>query len=401
MSSKSSYYSIIIKTLKKYNLTLQQYKENPICLFVKDQNYRNYVYKSFKPHKGITWYGKQYIWAKHIPDSIKETIERENFEWFLNLEHNKDFENNFDDSDVSTEAPSNQPSETEISADRHKESTSELSGSSKASTSGQQSTSTAEDTNKKRPGDQQGEPAKRTKSNEPADEAIGGTVNVATSIKGTSGPKQANPTGEGEVDQQPDGHQLQTQRGNLPNQRGTLQGEAGNLKIQKPLEKYGIVKVNLTLLKSEMAQNKVYIFITDNKTLANDLVEIMEDTYENGDIVTAFIAEPVNPLEHEREDYESLNGYVYIVAWKLPFNISYATLALKLGTRYNHVYTFTKMIPDFNDEDVPNLIKRSVIIKFKNAVQLLKLSEAATKCQEDQLKYRQPMEKKRKLADRF
>ena len=392
-NGKGPYYKRINWLLDKYQLDLIDFKNDPSILFVKDRGFRNYVYQTFKPFKQITWFNKPFVWGNAIPQDFYDTIESENMDWYLSLTNQIEHFADDDEDDLFNIDNASTSTESSTTTEKSESTTTSTKGisASQVSTPGAVPKSFK---SKKNKAVDQG----RKSNSKKAKSSKGGastTTNVATKIKGTASEgkrvaTQSNPTGVPEVDQGGNAQQLQTSSGNAHNERGTVQGEAGNLKIQKPLERFGIIKVNLTKM-NRYVSSKVYIFVTKDKELANDLVEIMEEAYDSGDII----------IHEIKNNDEYLDGYKYIIAWKLPFNISYPTLALKLGSRYNHVKTFTKNFDVFSD-DCKELLEKSVCVRFKNDVQIYSLSEAVDKAQQDALKYQTiPDTKKRKLCSRF
>lgn len=360
-SAKSAYYAKIRKSLLKYDISFSTFKSNPASLFLRDAKFRSYVYTKFEPRETITWYTQDYRFSDNIPESFYNQIKSENNDWYdLLVADNTD----------STE-------EDSIS-EQNNSSNSNQSASKKFKPNQGEKRSNTDDTDL---------PNKKKQSDVEA-----GVSNVATPIGATnSDQKQSNPTGQGEVDQSKD-QQLPTTSGNEHNTRGTLQGEAGNLKVQKPLERYGIVKVNMSSYNRNCNNNRVFVFISNDKTLCNDLVEIMEETYESGEIFTHTITDMPDNLN------DNIKTYKYIIGWKLPFNISYPTISLKIGNRYNSVLTFTKQIctDEYDNDELNKILEHSVIVKFKNDVQILRVSEAVAKAQADSDKYNKPEIKKRK-----
>lgn len=384
--SKSSYYAKIIKTLKKYDISLENFKHNPIELFKVDYSFRNWVYSRFpNANSDFTWYGNKYNWAKVIPSELYGQIENENLNWSIQLQHNNDFDNDEDDLFLQANAetsvlPSTKKQETSSEQETSKSSENLPTDSTKSTNSvPEKSMSSASGQKRKDP------PTDLSlKETDPkvAKNTEAGISNVASSIASntTSKTTQAQPTGEGEVDQTKD-QQLQTPSGNAHNQRGTVQGEAGNLKIQKQLERYGIVKVMSSFHKHI---DKVFIFLLHDKELSNDLIEIMEETYENGAI-----------FPHQIEYKEQT---LYIVAWKLPFNIGFPKLLTVLGIRYSKTLIFTKNIND--ETNIEKTLEHAVLVRLKNDVKLFNLAETVERSQAEYEKYKtEPT--KRKRVDRF
>lgn len=391
--NKSAYYARLSKTLKKHDISIEDYKASPYTLFAVDYNFRSWIYSKFSPTTDFTWYGNKLNWANLITPEMYSKIENENLQWSLKLQHSKEFDSDEDDLFLSANADSEVPSapkkakitptEQEAPTSSQKDATDSTSVQDPVpGTSGSMSSS-----NKRKPEESSGSQPKKVA----AENTAAGVSNLASKINAgtTEGGTQANPSGEGEVDQNKD-QQLQTPRGNAHNERGTLQGEAGNLKIQKPLEKYGIVKVRMSFNKHI---TKVFIFLLNDKDLSNDLVEMMEETYESGEVFTHKI-----DLDVYSDIKEKLNGLAYIVAWKLPFNIGYPKIISVLGNRYGRVLTFTKNID--NIENINEILEHSLVVRVKNDVKLFTLAEAVERAQADYDKYKSEP-KKRKRASRF
>lgn len=385
-SSKSSYYAKIIKTCAIHNIDFKEHKKNPALLFEKDPKFRQYVYGHFQPNVPCTWYNRKFTFADHIPRSMYSKIQRENLDWYNALteystildENEDDLFSNLDvnESTDNEEPPSKKEKlEKGASTETFTKNTS-ADTSSSASSVPTQSTATAGI--KRTNTEEVGSAAKKV--------AVGGTTNIATTINTKQiSDVQSNPTGKGEVDQNAAQQQIQTNSGNAPNQRGTVTGEAGNLKIQKPLFKFGISKVNTTLLNemsSNTENNRVFIFLTDDKELANDLIELMDDTYDNTKIYVN------NVSDKDKSMLECLNGNRYIIGWKLSFNIGYPCLSERLGPKYNSLITFTKNIEEDDLEKIQKIMLQSALIRFKNNTQLLTLAEAAHRAQENQKRFR-------------
>lgn len=389
---RSMYYAKIAKTCAKYGLTVNDWKENPHKLFLVDKKTREYVYKTFDPSRTISWFGKDYTWKDHIPTSFYNVIESEDLTWFHKTQTGLYQDNNEDDVEmVNVSDENNQFKKQKTSHESKTPESSATTSADKGSNKNQLPKTTSTDTedktaNNKRPGSSSntGDSTKRVKNTESS------TTHIATGIAEikTGGNTQSNITGPNTADQEELPQQRETPSGPEHNTRGSLQGEAGNLKIQKPLERYGIVKVITNMNTMKKFNNKVFLFISDNKELMNDLIELMYETYESGNVYN----HNLTALSEDIKQY--LKGYYYVVAWELPFNISYPTLALKLGHRYNKLYTFQKVIDDFDKVD--EILEQAVIVRFKNDTQLLTLAEMVEKTQSDYKKYQDDGNKRKR-----
>lgn len=391
-SNKREFYARIIKTLKQYGLTLDQYTANPALLFINDSKFRSHVYKTFKPHQEIYWYNKKYTFSEHIPKNLYDSIKRENIQWYNQLINNSaEFDDNEDDlfeeilSDAEGEPPEKKSKSIEESKPEEKqkpktnsETKSDTTDTKKPGEHSQVSTNNVSEKSTATAG------VKRTNTETVGSAskkvATGGTTNTANTIneKQVDNP-QSSTLGQGEVDQNQAKQQIQTNKGNAPNQRGTVQGEAGSLKVQKTLLKYGISKVNHTLLKNMNNSNKVFIFVVEEKSLANDLLELMEETYDNS------ITYVVNTANEDKKYLDVFQTHKYIIGWRLNFNVGFPRLLEQLGSRYAHLITFAKNLTD--DEDIEKNILTSVLVRYKNNTQLLTLSELVDQAQENYKKY--------------
>lgn len=402
-SNKREFYARIIKTLKKYNLTLDQYIADPALLFINDSKFRQHVYKTFKPHQEIYWYNKKYTFSEHIPKNVYDSIKRENIEWYNQLINNSaELDDNEDDlfeeilSDAEGE-PASKKSKTEDTAKSKEKEESKTNSEAKTAPKDTEKSGTHSEvsTNNVSTKSEATAGVKRTNTETVGSAAkkvaVGGTTNEATPInqQQVTNP-QSSTLGKGEVDQDQAQQQIQTDTGNAPNQRGTVQGEAGSLKVQKTLLKYGISKVNHTLLNKMNNSNKVFIFIVEDKALANDLLELMEETYDNA------ITYVVNTANEDKKYLDVFKTHKYIIGWRLNFNVGYPRLLEQLGTRYSHLITFTKNLAD--DEEIEKNILTSVLVRFKNNTQLLTLSELVDQAQENYKKYNNNSNANRKKA---
>jgi hypothetical protein len=362
-NNKSTYYAILQKTLNKYQLTMDEYKKNPMVLFVKDKPYRNYVYKKFDPVKTYKWFGREFKW--HDYSSELNNFDTENDTWYSKLNSSVTADNDFhtsnDDSVPTTKGEDTQEEPPPLAVKKQKTHHDEPMQ--------VEEPPTAESNTGKRPAETQdtleGEPKSKVTN---VAKSLGEQARKFSAVAQAQETIQKIPGGTSEVNQQPqtDLFQLQNNRGTDQNQRGTLQGEAGNLKVQKPLERYGIVKVyNMNSYKNYKI-TKLLIFVLECKVKSNALVELMDETYDSGTIYST------------KYTNENNNKEYYIIGWKLNFNIGFITLAEKLGTRYNATIVYTKNInfDNYNtDEEIETLMRNSYRVRSDNDTQLYTLAE--------------------------
>lgn len=400
---KNTYYAKLSKSLKKYNLSIQDFKNNPIEYFVRDNLFRQHVYSKFNPVQRYTWYNKPFRWVDHIPKTFYNQIENENFNWYITLTSFDSNNPDYDEDDLSLTDTTNEneePPTKKSKDDNNNAETTNTSSSSMSTTSNKQKStdpistkSTTDTSGIKRPAEEEnGSDPKQPKTDQ--------TTNLATKIiPGSSATSpQSNPTGKGEVDQSAK-QQLQTNTGNAPNQRGTVQGEAGNLKIQKPLERYGISKVIRNNMTFNDKRNKtVFVFVLECKELANDLIELMDETYKDTIIYGYTIT------HNDEKVLDLLHNHKYVVTWNLPFNVGFARLGEKLGTRYNKAIVFSNNYNDLdmnNEEDVIKATQNSIIVRFKNHTQISNFAEMITECNERQLQKKEYEHKPLRKKPRF
>lgn len=66
--NKSQYYAKVSKTLKKYNLSWKEYKNEPHKLFVLDISFAKYWAHKFKYDQDITWFNNPYNLSLMLTD---------------------------------------------------------------------------------------------------------------------------------------------------------------------------------------------------------------------------------------------------------------------------------------------------------------------------------------------
>lgn len=335
-SSNAKYYSMLIKSLKQYGISLDEHKKNPSLYFMKDAKFRQYVYDKFDYNKEFTWYQKPLIWKDLLQNNNLDNFMIENSNWYSSTsEQNPDKRRKIDTEGEDLEELPEIPSP---------------------------STETSTKQTKRPIEDSIEVPPKKNKSlrEETQTQNTVSTQNTVDKIPG----------GTSEVQQQVQqgSKQLQTPRGTLQNQRGTLQGEAGNIKVQKPLERYGIVKV--TKFKNMSYDNKVnniIIFASEDSKLMNLLMSLMDETYPSGNIYSTKYTD------------EECNINYLLVGWHLNFNIGYTKLYEKLGLKFSKIICYKK---SFNhksyssDEEVHSFLIGSFAVRNECKTQLSTLAEA-------------------------
>lgn len=331
--SKSRYYSVLKKTLSTYNIKLEDYKQNPSKYFQLNASFRNYVYGKFVFNQEFTWFGNKLKWSNILDEDIIAKFSNENNDWYS--------------SSSSTDIPDKRQKLDETGEDLEElPSTSEnkeVKTNSNKRTNPEKIEDTAVDSKKSKPTSI----LKQTQQKNTAEAA-----NTIQQIPGGTSEVQQGQTGE---------KQIQTPSGTAQNQRGTLQGESGNIKIQKPLERYGIVKVNMSY---NSKVNFLIIFAYEDASIMNSLMELMDETYANGIIYAT------------KTEVNSIN--YMLVGWHLNFNIGYIKLFEKLGSRFTKVLSYKK---PFNkaqyetDEDVHKFMTASFRVRKENNTQLYTIAE--------------------------
>lgn len=162
--------------------------------------------------------------------------------------------------------------------------------------------------------------------------------------------------------------QIDRPEGNDPNTGGTLQGEAGTRKKQVPRGRYfGLIKVSNIMSDYKKAVSH-YLCAFQEKTQASNLMDILEVTWQNIEYCNCYIKE----FDH------------YLVYFALPFNISWKTLAARLGTGLSDAYYITnrKLSVDSRnatDDEVKEGMLRLYRILRKNNILTIDLQEEIEK----------------------
>ena len=382
--SKSNYYAMLIKTLSKYNLTLNEHKENPYLLFSRDAKFRQWIYSKYPTPGDFTWYNKPLNWLHLIKDFDEDLLytEEPTQTWhkaFTNYFHSIKTPDTLAVKKQKTEhKSSSEPDSQPSSSKRENEDTLEEPPPKKVDNT--EKSTLNESSGAKRKGESDGNPnpAKQDK-----------VTSIATSLKtqtarantteGTADKLQTVgniPGGTSEVQQQQqetqgNDAQLQTNRGNDHNQRGTLQGEAGNIKVQKPLERYGIIKVNMsTFNENSSRNNKIFIFKLETSNDANKLMSLLNETYSSGIIFSTTV-------EVTASDSKELVKY-YLIGWKLSFNLGFTKLYQQLGRNHGRTVVYLRDLGNTSiddDEAVNTLMSESFKIRYINDTQLFTLAE--------------------------
>lgn len=114
--------------------------------------------------------------------------------------------------------------------------------------------------------------------------------------------------------------QVETPRGPEHNTKGTLQGESGNRKIQKPIIRYGVIKVNMS--------EQTYIFCFQSKDDTDNCCDVLDMHWPNIKILC--YSEKFNDISNH--DFAVSTEY-FICCVQLGFRINWTTLKSKLGEK--------------------------------------------------------------------
>lgn len=160
--------------------------------------------------------------------------------------------------------------------------------------------------------------------------------------------------------------QVETTRGPEHNTKGTLQGESGNRKIQKPRITYGIIQVNMT--------EQTYIFLFLNKEDTDNCCDVFEMHWANSKMLCS---------EINIKTYIGEEKCVFLCAIQLGFRINWSTLKDRLGVKIlDDIYYFQRQTihGDINDIDLfVDKIKKTLQVCFKNNIQSLDIHKEAEK----------------------
>lgn len=295
--SKYNWYAWLKRELTSCDITIAEFKNNPRDAFLKSKAIRKWLTTAHKDNYNneIRWYNKPYKFSDHLTD----------VEWHMDIGNlfNHPYQITFNIllTDTTTETPTTPEDIDEPRSSKEADSTSETQ-------------EEAPPTKKQRINPQQGVKRPNEDSESPLDtnkKVNPGTTDEAQPIAG-------NASGNN--------HQVDTPTGPAHNTGGTLQGEAGNRKIQQPIERYGVLQVIMNASNnhsptSAERSNLTYIFCFDHKVDANDLADIVEMMYPSADIAC-------KELEFDVKD-EKFSYFITCV--QLGFRIKYSTLQDKIG----------------------------------------------------------------------
>lgn len=232
-------------------------------------------------------------------------------------------------------------------------------------------------------------PAKKSNINQQSSTTTGGSnlqenpIRLATPI---SRPIQSTQAQENinQVDQQ----QIQTAKGNDHNERGSLVGEAGNRKVQKPAGKhFGEIQVN-----SNMSRTLVFAFAAES--IAKEFVQLVDILYGHTKL-------QLTTFKLELFDNNKFGHLYFWVVLKLGFNMGYESMIKKFGLPLTKTkYVLIRNIPENIEEDEQSIIhlKEILQILFTNRAGLTTMEELL-EAEKKQKEYREnaSTSKKRKL----
>lgn len=208
-------------------------------------------------------------------------------------------------------------------------------------------------------------PESTSKTKTPVRQTVDSVKRKLTETAQETGTKHSKPTTEDVDVGASTSHQVDTTKGNLPNEGGTLQGESGNRKVQK---QKSWKPVSVIMFNNSKPKTRTHVFYLENHTvqhkrMASDLAELLHFYYKTSNVVAY-------KTEIEYLDYKSnlnIMKNVYIIYWHPSFNIGVVKLLEKIGERYNDIKYFTLFAPDCKEDDeYREEIAKSLTIQFKN-----------------------------------
>lgn len=165
------------------------------------------------------------------------------------------------------------------------------------------------------------------------------------------------------------GQQVDTPSGPDHNTKGTLQGESGNRKIQKPQKRYGVIQVNTTNLDTMTEHSYIFLFL--EKEQADNCCDVFEMLWSNCKIV----CQSIN-LEKREKPF-------FLVVIQLGFKINWSTLIDKIGSKIiDDIYYFQRQMIHENINNVDSfldIVKRNLEVCFRNNVHSLDIHKEAEK----------------------
>lgn len=67
--SKKRVYAWLTTELRNSNITLAEFKKNPLKAFTLNKNIRTWIFRSHSYNQEVTWYGKKFKWSDHIGET--------------------------------------------------------------------------------------------------------------------------------------------------------------------------------------------------------------------------------------------------------------------------------------------------------------------------------------------
>lgn len=159
--------------------------------------------------------------------------------------------------------------------------------------------------------------------------------------------------------------QVETSRGPEHNTKGTLQGESGNRKIQKPQKRYGIIKVIMA--------DHTYIFLFNDKDATENCSDIFEMSWPS----TKIFCTSINIKIAEKEDH------YFLCAIQLGFRINWSTLYKRIGSKVfdDCTYLQRQIIKENMDniDDFKLKIQGNLNVCFRNNIPSINITDEIEK----------------------
>lgn len=169
--------------------------------------------------------------------------------------------------------------------------------------------------------------------------------------------------------------------GNALNNLGSIQGEAGNRKIQKKQGKYfGDFEVSKMTSKLNLTTytGKWYIFCWYTKKPAENAFELLNILWDNLTITNCNYIQP--NITTDSVTLEQ-NQVLHIILVKFPFSIKWGTLKQRTGTCFDDCAFITShhLNNSIDEEHAEEAVKRLLPILFINNVKSINMDEEAIK----------------------
>lgn len=357
-----SWYNWLSRQLAKYNLTVNDFKENPYQAYIKSPEIRAWMNKTFTEQYNkklpVKWFNKILNFHDIFTDE----------EW--NLAGNTSTIPKEDIEDIAEEGDPLPDNAQELTPSKRQKTTHEPqagpSRSNKPNTSKtttKHTASTATDTTPQKK--QRINPTNTLKPKTATKQ--GPSPDQTAQVKKTLGFQETDST---TTEAQPvtgsSEQQVDTPAGPDHNTKGTLQGESGNRKIQKPQIRYGVIQVNIDM--SEQS----YIFLFEEKDQADNCCDVFEMHWSNCKILCTTI----NIEKHSDKTY-------CLVVIQLGFKINWSTLLDKIGSKIiKDIYYFQRQVirEDFSNSEIfLDIVKKNLNVCFRNNVVSLDIIKEAEK----------------------